>query len=161
MQQIVVYKARPESVPKILFLLRKEGLNPIAPDNPDGVQQYYAGFNYLVRITVPEAEARQARSILADWEKSVKPALDRTSHQCSMRLAYILAGLGIMCGFVVVLAKWSVVEAVGLVLALSSIILFSFAYIYNRRKKRSGPRSSLTDDEEDQQSEYGPEDEGK
>ena len=45
MQQVIVYKARPESVPKILGLLRQEGLNPIALDNPDGTQQAYSAFN--------------------------------------------------------------------------------------------------------------------
>ena len=153
MQQVIVYKARPESVLKILGLLRQAGLNPVALDNPDGTQQAYSGFNYLVRIAVPEDEAHKARSILAEWEKSVRPTLDRISHQCSIRLACVLVGFGIIYAVVLFLRKWSVFEIVTLMLALLIFLVYPFVYIYNRRKRRCDPRLPLNYSGENQQSE--------
>ena len=134
MQQAIVYKARPEAVPRILELLRKEDLNPVALDNPDSTQRHYSAYNYLVRIAVPEDETHKARSILAEWEKSVKPTLDRISHRFSVRLAWVLLGLGIILSVPLFLGNWSLFTPIILVIYLSIFLLYVFIYIYNRRK---------------------------
>ncbi len=155
MQHFAVYRARPEAVPNILGLLKKEGLNPVTLDAPDSVQRFISGFNYLVRIAVPQDEIIRARSALTEWEKSIKPKVDKISHQLSVRVSYALFGLGIIYGVLLLLGQFSVMRILTVILLFS---LFPFAYIYNRRKRRRGHGLPLSHSEEDQQSEYISED---
>ena len=153
MQQVIVYKARPEAVARILGLLRKEDLNPVALDNPDGTQQLYSGFTYLVRIAVPKDEADKARSVLAQWEEHEKPTVNRLSRQFSIQIAYALLGLGIIYGIFLFLGQWSVLEMLAFVLVLLGFSFYLFVYIYKRQKRRRDPRLSPSHSGEDQQSE--------
>ena len=152
MQEIIVYSARPESVLKILKLLRQAGLNPVALDNPDGTQQAYSAFNYLVRIAVPKDESQEARAVLAQWDKEVKPRVDELSRQFSRRWAYVTLGLAVIWGVAALSGIWVVFENM-MMIGLLILLIYPFVYVYNRRKKRRDPRMPLSLSEEDQQPE--------
>ena len=72
MDAVVVYKSNPESLQKVLELLRKEGFSPATVENP-GIEAnlYGAGrASYLISITVPRSEAAGAKSVLRRWDKA-------------------------------------------------------------------------------------------
>jgi len=72
MDSIVVYKANPESLQKVLGLLRKEGFNPTTLENPaSGATLHGAGrATYLISVAVPRSEAAGAASVLKKWDKA-------------------------------------------------------------------------------------------
>ena len=153
MQQVIVYKARPEAALIILGILREEDLNPVALDNTDVTQQYYSGFTYLVRIAVPKDEAGKARSILTQWEKQEKTTVNRLSRQFSMQIAYVVLCFAIVYGILLLLSELTMMDTFA-VLYSSVIITFIFVvYIYNRRKRWRDPQSPVGDCEHDHQSE--------
>ena len=148
MQQVIIYKARPESVLKILGLLRQAGLNPVALDNPDGTQQAYAAFNYLVRIAIPKDESQEARAVLEQWEKEVKPEVDKLSRQFSRQWLYVLLGFGVIWAAVAFSGVWLMSEIM-MVLGLLILLLYPFVYIYNKWKRRHEAGLSPDDHEKD------------
>ncbi len=68
----MVYRANPESLQKVLGLLRKEGFSPTTLENPgSGANLHGAGrATYLISIAVPRSEAAGAESILRKWDKA-------------------------------------------------------------------------------------------
>ena len=69
---VVVYKANPESLQKVLGLLRKEGFSPTTLENPgSGENLHGAGrATYVISIAVPKSEARGAASVLTKWDRA-------------------------------------------------------------------------------------------
>ncbi len=100
----VIYKARPESVSRIVGLLRKEGFSPTVLDHPDSTYAYASGWTNLIRIAVPHDQARQAKSILAKWEQSIEPAADQLNRRFRTQLFYsllivlVLGAILLACG---------------------------------------------------------------
>ena len=72
MDVVVVYKANPESLQKVLGILRKEGFNPTTLENPaSGAALHGAGrANYVISIAVPRSQAAGAASVLRKWDKA-------------------------------------------------------------------------------------------
>ena len=72
MDVVAVYKANPESLQKVLGLLRKEGFNPTTLENPaSGATLHGAGrATYLISVAVPRSEAAGAASVLRKWDKA-------------------------------------------------------------------------------------------
>ena len=68
----VVYKANPESLQKVLGLLRKEGFSPTTLENPaSGATLHGAGrATYLISIAVPRSETAGAAAVLRKWDKA-------------------------------------------------------------------------------------------
>jgi hypothetical protein len=71
MDVVVVYKANPESLQKVLGLLRKEGYNPTTLDNRVSAADLHGAgrATYLVSVAVPRTEAAGAASVLRKWDK--------------------------------------------------------------------------------------------
>ena len=84
----VIYKARHESVSRIVRLLEKEGFSPTVLDHPDTTYVYASRCTQLIRIAVPPTEAPGARSLLARWEKTTGPSVDRLARTFSTQLIY-------------------------------------------------------------------------
>lgn len=53
MDLVVVYKARYEIVSQAIGLLRKEGFNPVALENPSSIALYASRGTYMTHIAVP------------------------------------------------------------------------------------------------------------
>ena len=70
MDVVVVYKANPESLQKVLGLLRKEGFSPTTLENPGSADSLHGGgrASYVISIAVPRSEARRATSVLRKWD---------------------------------------------------------------------------------------------
>jgi len=78
MDNVVVYKANPESVQTVLGLLRKEGFNPVMLENP-GLAPVRSGGTYLISVTVPRDEAAGAKSVLRKWDEARQSEIDKTT----------------------------------------------------------------------------------
>ncbi len=68
----VVYKANPESLQKVLGLLRTEGFSPTTLENPGlAANLHGAGrATYVIGIAVPRSRAAGAASVLRKWDKA-------------------------------------------------------------------------------------------
>ena len=74
---VVVYRALQESVEPVLEVLRKEGFNPVALENPDSDAlfvpnnpRYLRAVRHVAHIAVPSDEARGAALVLRKWDKA-------------------------------------------------------------------------------------------
>lgn len=72
MDNVVVYKANPESLQTVLGMLRKEGFNPATLENPSSaaVLSGAGKATYLISVTVPRDEAAGAKSVLRKWDEA-------------------------------------------------------------------------------------------
>ena len=84
----VIYKARLESVSRIVGLLEKEGFSPTVLDHPDATYAYASRFTNLIRIAVPPTGVPGARSLLARWEKTTQPSVNRLARTFLTQLIY-------------------------------------------------------------------------
>jgi len=100
MSLTVVYKAQPESVSRVVSVLRKEGLNPVVMDNPSAVSLYAAKGTLRIRIAVPREEVKSARSVLRKWEDSREPKVRHMTGELRTQLFYsLLVTAGAAAGF--------------------------------------------------------------
>lgn len=100
----VIYKARPQTISRIVGLLRDEGFSPTVLDHPDITYAYASKGTHLIRIAVPPTEVPGARSCLTRWEKNNQPSVDKLSSKLATQFVYsilitalfgaILFGLG-------------------------------------------------------------------
>ena len=88
MSLVVVYKAQPESVSRVIGLLRKEGLNPVTMDHPSAVSLYTAKGTLRIRIAVPRDEVKSARWVLTKWEKSREPEVRNITGELRTQVLY-------------------------------------------------------------------------
>ncbi|NQU75606.1 MAG: DUF2007 domain-containing protein [Planctomycetes bacterium] len=77
MKQCVIYKADASAAAEVLKILRRSGISAVQVDNANPIVLWASKGTYHVRIAVPEDQAPQARSVLADWERSCAPRADR------------------------------------------------------------------------------------
>ena len=115
MDAVIVYKANPESLQKVLGLLRKEGFSPTTLENPaSGATLHGAGrATYLISVAVPRSEAAGAASVLKKWDKA------RQSEVSEMT--------GTLAGPLILSAM--VVAALAIVLLLFGILLDAVALL--------------------------------
>ncbi len=81
---VVVYEAQQESVDRVLEVLRKEGFNPVALENPDcdglfvpNNPRYIRGVRHLAHIAVPRDQARSAGSVLRRWDQAREAEVEK------------------------------------------------------------------------------------
>jgi hypothetical protein len=78
MDNVIVYKANPESVQTVLGLLRKERFHPATLENPSSAP-VRSGATYLISITVPRDEAAGAKSVLRKWDEGRQSEVKQTT----------------------------------------------------------------------------------
>ena len=142
MSLVVVYEAHGTVVSDVMAALRRGGLHPVSLDDPDPNVLHTSKGTYLFRIAVPAAEARTARSVLAEIERASQPgvqALDRRFKRI------LLASFGVAgaaaCLFRLLCESWGDVPWLVVVLvAFASLILGGNAdrlrTVLNRRRRR-------------------------
>jgi hypothetical protein len=121
---VVVYKANPESLQKILGLLRKEGFNPTTLDNRVSAADLHGAgrATYLISVAVPRDEAAGARSLLNRWDKARQTEVDAMERKLAG--PFILSAMIVGALAVVLLALQVLGDAVAL-LAVAWIVLFA------------------------------------
>lgn len=85
---IVVYKASLSSAAKVIELLRKEGLDAAALDQPNMVLAHRTPNTMYVRIVVPRAQAASAESILKQWEQGCTESVAGLTGQLKSNALY-------------------------------------------------------------------------
>jgi len=78
MDNVIVYKANPESLQTVLGMLRKEGFNPATLENPSSAP-VRSGGTYLISITVPRDETAGAKSVLRKWDEARQSEIKQTT----------------------------------------------------------------------------------
>jgi hypothetical protein len=141
MDAVVVYKANPESLQKVLGLLRKEGFNPTTLDNRVSATDLHGAgrATYLISIAVPRHEARGAASVLRKWDKERQSEVSKLSSKLAG--PFILSAMIVAALVVVFLLFGILFDAVAL-LAVLWIVLFALLanadkiMLKSRRPKR-------------------------
>jgi acetolactate synthase regulatory subunit len=87
MDNVIVYKANPESLQTVLGLLRKEGFNPATMENP-GLAPVRSGGTYLISITVPRDESIGAKSVLRKWDQARRVEIEKTTRKLAGPLIF-------------------------------------------------------------------------
>ncbi|UCE49931.1 MAG: hypothetical protein JSW47_07200 [Phycisphaerales bacterium] len=124
MDAVVVYKANPESLQKVLGLLRKEGFNPTTLENRVSATDLHGAgrATYLISIAVPRNEARGAASVLRKWDKARQSEVSELTGKLAG--PFILSTMIIAALAVILLLLGILFDAVAL-LAVVWIILFA------------------------------------
>jgi hypothetical protein len=81
MDNVIVYKANPDSLQTVLGLLRKEGFNPATLENPSmpAILGGVGEGTYLISITVTREEAAAAKSVLRKWDDARQSEVEQTT----------------------------------------------------------------------------------
>ena len=126
MDTVVVYKANPESLQKVLGLLRKEGFNPTTLENPaSGATLHGAGrATYLISIAVPGSEARGAASVLRKWDKTRQSEVSEMTGKLAGPLIFSVMVVAVLA--VILLLFGILLDAVAL-LPVVWIVVFALA----------------------------------
>lgn len=137
MKSVVVYKANPESLEKVLGILRKEGFNPTTLENPaSGATLHGAGrATYVISIAVPRSEAAGAQSILRKWDKARQSEVDEMT--CRLAGPFILSTM-IVAALVVILLLLRVLGDAVALLAVVWIVLFAVLANLDRIRLKAG-----------------------
>ena len=124
MDTVVVYKANPESLQKVLGLLRKEGFNPKTLDNRVSATDLHGAgrATYLISVAVPRHEARSAASVLRKWDKAQESEVSELTGKLAG--PFILSAMIIAALAVIFLLLGILFDAVA-VLAVVWIVLFA------------------------------------
>jgi len=124
MDAVVVYKANPESLQKILGLLRKEGFNPTTLDNRVSATDLHGAgrATYLISVAVPRTEAAGVASVLRKWDK----ARESEVHEMTGKLAgpFIFSAMVVAILAIVLLLFGIFLDAVAL-LPVAGIVVFA------------------------------------
>jgi len=137
---VVVYKANPESLQKVLRLLRKEGFHATTLENPGtGATLHGAGrATYLISIAVPRSEAAAAESILRKWDKARQSEVNEMTGKLAGPFLLSVMAVGVLA--LVLLLLGILWDAVAL-LAVAWIAVFAVAANAEKIKlKVKGPK---------------------
>jgi hypothetical protein len=85
---VVVYKANPDLVSQVMRLLRENGFNPFALENPSSIALHASKGTYVIHIAVPREEVRGARSVLRKWEESLGPGVEKLTKKLGTQLFF-------------------------------------------------------------------------
>ena len=126
MDAVVVYKANPESLQKVLGLLRKEGYNPTTLDNRVSATDLHGAgrATYLVSVAVPRAESAGAASVLRKWDKDRQSEVKEMTGQLAG--PFIFSALVVAVLAIVLLVFGILLDAVAL-LPVVWIVVFALA----------------------------------
>ncbi|MEA3226357.1 MAG: hypothetical protein U9Q07_10440 [Planctomycetota bacterium] len=126
MDAVVVYKANPESLQKVLGFLRKEGFSPTTLENPgSGASLHGAGrASYLVSIAVPRSEAAGAESVLRKWDKARQSEVSEMTGKLAGPFVFSVIVVAVLA--IVFLLFGILLDAVAL-LPVAWIVVFALA----------------------------------
>ncbi|MHC4434646.1 MAG: hypothetical protein ACYTBS_22635 [Planctomycetota bacterium] len=126
MDTVVVYKANPESLQKVLGLLRKEGFNPTTLENRVSATDLHGAgrATYLISVTVPRDEASGAASVLRKWDKDRQSEVKEMTGQLAG--PFIFSALVVAVLAIVLLLFGIFLDAVAL-LPVVWIVVFALA----------------------------------
>ncbi|MHC4168253.1 MAG: hypothetical protein ACYSWQ_14955 [Planctomycetota bacterium] len=126
MDAVVVYKTNPESLQKVLGLLRKEGFSPTTLENPaSGATLHGAGrATYLISVAVPRSEAAGAASVLRKWDKARQSEVSEMTGKLGG--PFILSVMVVAALAIVLLLFGVLLDAVAL-LPVVGILVFALA----------------------------------
>ena len=140
MDSVVVYKANPESLQKVLGLLRKEGFSPTTLENPgSGANLHGAGrATYLISIAVPRSQAAGAESVLKKWGKARQSEVNQMTGTLAGPLIFSAMVVAVLA--IVLLLFGILLDAVAL-LPVVWIVVFALAANAGKIKlKAKGPK---------------------
>ena len=140
MDSVVVYKANPESLQKVLGLLRKEGFSPTTLENPgSGANLHGAGrATYLISIAVPRSQAAGAESVLKKWDKARQSEVNQMTGTLAGPLIFSAMVVAVLA--IVLLLFGILLDAVAL-LPVVWIVVFALAANAGKIKlKAKGPK---------------------
>jgi hypothetical protein len=123
---VVVYRANPESLQKVLGLLRKEGFNPTTLENPGSADALHGGgrATYVISVAVPRSEAAGAESILRKWDKARQSEVNKMTGKLAGPFLFSVMDVGVLA--LVLLLLGILWDAVAL-LAVAWITVFALA----------------------------------
>ena len=130
MDLVVVYKANPDSVSRVMCLLRENGFNPVAMEDPDSKNIYVSKSTYWIHISVPRDEVRGAKSVLRKWEESLGPGVEKLTKKLGTQLFYSV----LVVILIAIIFYLSGIFSEYVVPLLFFIWLISFAIIANAGK---------------------------
>lgn len=140
MDAIVVYRSNPESLQKVLGLLRKEGFNPTTLEDPGTEANLYGAgrASYLISIAVPGDEAAGAESVLRKWDKTRRSDVDKMTGELAGPFIFSVMAVGVLA--VVLFALGILWDAVAM-LFVAWIAFFALAANAEKMKlKMKGPK---------------------
>jgi len=130
---VVVYKANPESLQKVLGLLRKEGFTPTTLDNRVSATDLHGAgrATYLISVAVSRSEAAGAAAVLKKWDK----ARQFEVHEMTGKLAgpFIFSAMVVAVLAIVLLLFGILLDTVAL---LPVVWIVVFALTANAKKIR-------------------------
>ena len=124
MNAVVVYKANPESLQKVLGLLRKEGFSPTTLEHPGSAENLRGagGAGYLISVAVPRCQAAGAKSVLRRWDKERQSEVSELTGKLAG--PFILSTMIVLALAVILLLLGYLGDAVAL-LAVVWIVVFT------------------------------------
>jgi hypothetical protein len=134
---VVVYKTNPESLQKVLGLLRKEGFSPTTLENPGSADTLHGGgrATYVISIAVPRNEAAGAASVLRKWDKARQSEVSEMTGTLAGPL--ILSAMVVAALAIVLLFFGALLDAVAL-LPVVWILVFALAANAGKIKLKTG-----------------------
>jgi len=81
MAQSVVHRASPQVVSSVLERFHSHGVDAEAVDDPNWIVLLVSFGTYRVRIAVPDEQLEEARRVLEEWDREVRPNVRTLSKQ--------------------------------------------------------------------------------
>jgi len=134
MDNVVIYKANPESLQTVLGLLRKEGFNPATMESP-GSALVRSGGTYLISVTVPRDQALGAKSVLSKWDAARQSEVQQATGKLAGPLLFsvmVIAVLAVIFLFMGIL--W---DNVPLLFVIWLVVFALLAKVVNSTKPES------------------------
>ena len=141
MDNVVVYKANPESLQTVLGLLRKEGFNPVMLENP-GLAPVRSGGTYLISVTVPRDEAAGAKSVLRKWDEARQSEIDKTTSKLAGPLLFSVMVVIVLA--VIFLFMGILLDAAALLFVIWLVVFALLAkVVYNTKPENKNGKSGI------------------
>jgi len=123
---VAVYKANPESLQKVLGLLRKEGFNPTTVENPASAATLHGAgrATYLISVAVPRREAAGAASVLRKWDKARQSEVSEMTGKLAGPLIFSVMVVAVLA--IILLLFGILLDAVALLIVVW-IVVFALA----------------------------------
>jgi hypothetical protein len=144
MDNVIVYKANPDSLQTVLGLLRKEGFNPATLENPSmpAILGGVGEGTYLISITVTREEAAAAKSVLRKWDDARQSEVEQTTGKLAGPLIFsvmVVAVLAVIFLFLGIL--W---DNVPLLFVIWLVVFALLAkVVYNTKPESKNSKSQI------------------
>ncbi len=144
MPRTVIHRAAPRVVDVVLERLHAGGVAAEAVDEPNFVALLISFGTYRVRISVPDEEVQQARSILCAWDREAAPTVRALARP--VRRQFLLATLPAAAAAALLLGvglSWTLATLLVLLVWFGSLV--SIGLYQRRRGAPGGPTESTPD----------------